>query len=97
MSLFLFNLKSINVSFFKFSLLFIALMLLSFHSNAQYFVDFEGDGETKGSYAKDTVNLSGLDLELEQALIGTSENDKKNGERALRMRRSDDISVSPPY
>lgn len=67
------------------------ILFTSFFSISQYLVDFEGDGETKTTYATATVNLSGLDWELTQALIGTADNDKKNGERALRIRRSDDI------
>jgi hypothetical protein len=51
-----------------------------------YFVDFEGVGETKTSYATGTVNLSGLDWEMTEALIGTSDNDWKNGQRSARMR-----------
>ncbi len=51
----------------------------------QYIVDFEGDGETKGAYALDTVNLSGLDWDMTEALIGTSDHDWKNGERSARM------------
>lgn len=51
-----------------------------------YIVDFEGNGETKIGYALDTVNLSGLDWRMEEALIGTSANDFKNGNRSARLR-----------
>lgn len=51
-----------------------------------YFVDFEGAGETKGAYASGTVNLSGLDWDMTEALIGTSDSDWKNGERSARLR-----------
>jgi hypothetical protein len=53
---------------------------------AGYFVDFEGEGETKGSYDAGTVNLSGLDWDMTAALIGTLAADFKNGERSARMR-----------
>ncbi len=50
-------------------------------------IDFEGEGETKGSYDSATVNLSGLDWDLTEALIGTSETDLwGDAERSLRMR-----------
>lgn len=53
----------------------------------QYVVDFEGAGETKGSYASGTVNLSGLDWDLTEVLIGGSESaDWKNGARSARLR-----------
>ncbi len=51
-----------------------------------YFVDFEGPGETKSSYATGTVNLSGIDWEMTEALIGNLANDFKNGERSARSR-----------
>lgn len=51
-----------------------------------YLVNFEGDGETKTSYATGTVNLSGLDWDLTEALIGTSDSDWKIGERSARLR-----------
>lgn len=50
-------------------------------------VDFEGPGETKGSYASGTVNLSGLDWDMTEVLIGgNEEGDWKNGERSARLR-----------
>ncbi len=60
---------------------------------AAYRVDFEGPGETKGGYASGIVTLNGLDWELTEALIGTLGNDKKNGLRSLRMRRSGDTNA----
>lgn len=54
---------------------------------AAYLVDFEGDHETKTIYAAGNVTLSGKEWRLTQALIGTLANDKKHGQRALRMRR----------
>ena len=60
--------------------------------STSYIVDFEGENETKGTYAEGVVNLSGLDWSLTQALIGTAANDKKNGARALRLRRTADVN-----
>ncbi|MDD3534769.1 MAG: chitobiase/beta-hexosaminidase C-terminal domain-containing protein [Candidatus Cloacimonetes bacterium] len=51
-----------------------------------YYVDFEGEGETKTSYASATVNLSGLDWNMTDVLIGTDAADFKNGLRAARFR-----------
>ncbi|MCK9453047.1 MAG: fibronectin type III domain-containing protein [Bacteroidales bacterium] len=51
-----------------------------------YLVDFEGDGETKGSYASGTVTLSGMDWNMTEALIGSDAADWKNGIRSARMR-----------
>ena len=53
---------------------------------AQYTVDFEGTGETKTAYASGTVNLSGLNWDLTEVLIGTSDTDFKNGARSARLR-----------
>lgn len=52
----------------------------------QYIVNFEGDTETKASYASGTVNLSGMDWDMTEALIGTSTADWKNGAKSARMR-----------
>ncbi len=52
----------------------------------QYIVNFEGATETKASYASGTVNLSGLDWDMTEALIGTSTSDWKNGTKSARMR-----------
>lgn len=54
--------------------------------HGQYFVDFEGDGESKGSYALGTITLSGLEWEMEEAMTGTLANDWKNGVRSARLR-----------
>ncbi len=51
-----------------------------------YVVDFEGAGETQTGYASETVNLSGLDWDLTEVLIGTSAADFKNGARSARLR-----------
>ncbi len=61
-------------------------------SEGAYEVDFEGERETKGTYASATVSLGGLDWMLTEALIGTLANDKKNGMRALRIRRDGDTA-----
>jgi DNA/RNA endonuclease YhcR with UshA esterase domain len=53
---------------------------------SQYVVDFEGAGETKTGYASGTVNLSGLDWNLTEVLIGIDPNDWKNGVRSARLR-----------
>ncbi len=49
-------------------------------------VDFEGVGETKGSYVSGVVNLSGIDWALTDVLIGTSSLDWKEGARSARLR-----------
>ena len=51
-----------------------------------YFVDFEGDGEIKGSYGSGEVVLSGIEWNMTEALIGNLDADWKNGERSARMR-----------
>jgi len=56
------------------------------NSGSDYVVNFEGAGETKTGYASGTVSLSGVNWDLTEALIGTSEPDWKNGARSLRMR-----------
>ena len=59
-----------------------------------YIVDFEGPGETKGSYASGTVNLSGIDWNMTEALIGTAPADFKNGERSARLRGYGNTSIT---
>ncbi len=66
--------------------LFLLTLIFNLSLNAQYIVDFEGDGEVKTAYAAGTVNLSGLDWELTQVLIGTADADWKNGNRSARLR-----------
>jgi hypothetical protein len=51
-----------------------------------YSAHFEGEGETKTAYASGTVNLSGLDWDMTEALIGTDADDWKTGVRSARMR-----------
>ncbi len=65
------------------------LFLFSFSLIGQYVVDFEhANNGNKIFYALGEVNLNGINWELEQTLIGSHYNDKKNGLRALRMKRN---------
>ena len=52
-----------------------------------YFIDFEGEGEEKDHFSGDVVHLGGHDWWLENALIGDTDFDKKEGMRSLRIRR----------
>lgn len=58
-----------------------------------YFIDFEGAGETKGSYATGNLTLSGLNWELAETLIGTAASDIKNGARAARIRNNGSMTM----
>lgn len=58
----------------------------SISGGGSYFVDFEGPNETKLGYASGTVELSGIEWDLTEALIGTLDNDWKNGDRSVRLR-----------
>ncbi len=51
-----------------------------------YFINFEGEGETKGAYASGNVVLSGLEWNMTDVLIGTDDADFKNGIRSARLR-----------
>ena len=73
-------------NYLKSALLITALFFFSFMLKAQYFVDFEGEGEVKTAYASGTVTLSGLDWNMTEILIGTLDADWKNGERSARLR-----------
>ncbi len=53
---------------------------------AQYSVNFEGESEVKTAYASATVTLSGLQWDMTEVLIGTSDPDWKNGIRSARLR-----------
>lgn len=57
-------------------------------------IDFEGSGETKTGYASAIVNLSGLDWDLDEVLIGTSGNDFLNGTRSARLRGRNDAHMT---
>ncbi len=69
-----------------FTLILMLVMGLTSGLFAQYIVDFEGVGETKTAYASGTVNLSGLNWNMTESLIGTEAADWKNGARSTRMR-----------
>ncbi len=71
---------------YLFAILLTAALFLPGVGWGQYVVNFEGPGETKGSYASGTVNLSRLDGDLTEVLIGTLDADWKNGERSARLR-----------
>lgn len=78
----------------KNTVLTLTLLIFCFAVSAQYFVDFEGVGETNGSYAAATVSLSGLDWEVgPEALIGTATGDIKNGARAARIRNNGSLTM----
>ncbi|HMQ05988.1 MAG TPA: lamin tail domain-containing protein [Saprospiraceae bacterium] len=66
----------------------LTVLFLLFYSIAfsQYFVNFEGSGETRNTYDPGTVSLTGLNWDFIEALISTSENDFKNGDRSARIR-----------
>jgi hypothetical protein len=67
-----------NVKFLLNGVFFIFLIsIFAQKVEAQYFIDFEGPGETKTGYASGTVNLSGLDWNMTEALIGTLDADWK--------------------
>tara|TARA_R110000850_G_scaffold277086_1_gene422458 strand:- start:204355 stop:207537 length:3183 start_codon:yes stop_codon:yes gene_type:complete len=57
-------------------------------------IDFEGPGEDKGSYASGTVNLSGFDFDMTEALIGSLANDFFNGTQSARFRGRDGSSMT---
>ena len=63
-----------------------AIVLSATFLSADYFVNFEGAGEVKTAYASGTVNLSGLNWDMTESLIGTLEADWKNGTRSARFR-----------
>lgn len=65
----------------------------SWDRDTGYFVDFEGPGETKTTYTSGNVTLSGKSWNLNNVLIGTADNDMKNGLRSARFRHQDDQSA----
>lgn len=67
----------------KIYLLFYAILFSTF-ANAQYFVDFEE--VTSGGYDSEIIELSGIEWDFQQALIGNLSNDWRNGERSARLR-----------
>ncbi len=74
-----------TITFLKTIALFAGLML-SVSAYADYVVNFEGPGETKGAYASGTVKLSGLNWDMTEVLIGTDAADSINGLRSARLR-----------
>lgn len=60
----------------------------------EYFVDFEGPGEVKTSYASGDVVLSGKNWNLDNVLIGTADNDMKFGLRSARFRHQDALDAT---
>jgi len=54
----------------------------------RYFVDFEGPGETKGAYASGTIQLSGLNWDMTEAMVFSSPDtgDWYEGARSARLR-----------
>ncbi|MDZ4182263.1 MAG: endonuclease [Candidatus Cloacimonadaceae bacterium] len=67
-------------------MLFVFVLMTATIIGGQYIVNFEGAGETKLAYASGTVNLSGIDWNLTETLIGTDAADWKNGLRSTRLR-----------
>ncbi|GAB1365939.1 hypothetical protein MASR1M36_08100 [Candidatus Cloacimonadaceae bacterium] len=77
------------------TLLILVIALLSMGAMfGQYIVNFEGATETKTSYASGTVNLSGMDWNMTEALIGNATADWKNGTKSARMRGYGTSSMS---
>ncbi len=74
--------KKVNYFLLTLSLLFAIHLTVS----GQYLVNFEGELEVKTSYASGTVNLSGIDWDMTEALIGTSDSDWKIGLKSARLR-----------
>jgi hypothetical protein len=60
--------------------------------NTNYLIDFEG--ATKGSYASGVVNLSGLDWNFTEVMIGSTVPDWKNGSRSARLRGYGESSMT---
>lgn len=72
--------------YYSLLILLFSITFYSFNANAQYLVDFEGETEVKPSYASATVNLSGIDWDMTEALIGNSDPDWKVGLKSARLR-----------
>jgi len=51
-----------------------------------YFVNFEGTGETKTGYASGSVTLNGISWNMTEALIGTETAERIEGNRTARLR-----------
>ncbi len=60
----------------------------------QYLVNFEGATETKTGYASGTVNLSGLDWNMTESLIGALATDFYNGTKSARFSGKANSSIT---
>jgi phosphatidylserine/phosphatidylglycerophosphate/cardiolipin synthase-like enzyme len=72
-----------------------AFFSASFTSTAQFFEDFESGDKTY--YGAATISLSTGNWYLNDALIGTLANDKKNGTRSVRIQNSGTMEMSFDY
>ncbi len=72
-------------------LLFFCLMMLVGGLNADYVVNFEA--ESKTSYTTGDVTLSGISWNMNNALIGTLDNDKKNGTKSARIKTAGSMTM----
>ena len=72
--------------FYTFIIILFSFTMYGVDSTAQYLVNFEGETEIKPSYASATVNLSGIDWDMTEALIGNSDPDWKVGLKSARLR-----------
>lgn len=71
-----------------------SLQLSRASDSADYYVDFEGASETKGTYPSGTVKLSGIDWDMTEALIGNLSNDWKTGVKSTRIRANNTPSMT---
>ncbi|MEP1152018.1 MAG: choice-of-anchor D domain-containing protein [Balneola sp.] len=62
----------------------VVLLFLSASATAQLFEDF--DGGSKGSYVGSSVTLASGNWFLDEALLGSLDNDKYNGSQSVRVR-----------
>jgi len=72
----------------------VEILATSGGGSASVIIDFEGPGEQKGAYASGTVNLSGFDFDMTEALIGSLANDFFNGTQSARFRGRDGSSMT---
>jgi hypothetical protein len=70
-------------SLYKLSVLLI-FVLIPFSANAQLFEDFETGA--KSSYATGNVDLASGSWQFSDALLGTADGDRKNGNQSARVR-----------
>jgi endonuclease G, mitochondrial len=78
-----------------FVLVLITLFPLSFCSSklaTTYKEDFEGD--KKGSYTNEKVKMAGGEWTFEDALIGSTEEDRKSGSQSVRIRNQGRITMN---